>query len=122
MVQTQVDGSFMLTYKEGPCINQVHCTCENAVQAAATCVYSEHIHQEPESYSWRNDGLKPRALCKLENCRQPGFLSALCHVDQLSYSRPCICEEVPPLPHAAVSTPFALPLFLTSLVFSEIRK
>ena len=59
------DRSFMLTCREGPCKNQGHCRSENAIQVAATCTCSEHIHQELRFYNWGSDGLKSKALCNL---------------------------------------------------------
>ena len=115
------DGSFMLTCKEGPCKNHGHCTSENAIQAAATCACSEHIHQELGSYNWRSDGLKSQALCKLGNHKQPGFLSEPCHEALLFYTHPCICEGGLPLPHAVASTPFSLPFSSIGLLFSETK-
>ncbi|KAL4271407.1 hypothetical protein GQ457_13G027700 [Hibiscus cannabinus] len=58
----------LLTCKEEPCKNPVHCTCGNAVQEAATCACNDCILPGPESYSRRNDELKPRVPYKQENC------------------------------------------------------
>lgn len=103
-----VNKSFAFTYKEEPCNNQVHCTCENAVQEAAKCACSAHTHQEPGSYSWRNGELEIQSLCKLGNRKQPDFPSALGLEVQLSYIHPCICEARLPLPQSAASKPRSL--------------
>ncbi|KAL4271560.1 hypothetical protein GQ457_13G027690 [Hibiscus cannabinus] len=60
----------LLTCKEEPCKNPVHCTCGNAVQEAATCACNDCILPGPESYNRRNDELKPRVPYKQENCRE----------------------------------------------------
>lgn len=109
----------MFTYKEEPCNSQGHCTCENAVPEAAKCACSAHTHQEPGSYTWRNDELEIQPPCKPGNRKQPDFPSAPCLEVQLSHIHPCICEARLPSPHPVASKPSSLQVSSVFLFPSE---
>lgn len=108
----------VLTYREGPCKNQVHYTCVNAAQEAATCVCSGHIHPEHESCSWRNDEPVTRAPCMQSSHKELGSLSASCHGVQLSGTHLCICARGPPLHHTVAGISSSLLTSSVSLVLS----